>query len=267
MFRYFAAGMLLLAISTTALAQSLPRRTARVAPRPTVDPTLKALNTIIPTAEYTEQPLESVIEALGEYTKANIQVRWQKVEDSGVPRDKPISLKVSNVPLSMVLWLVMSEAGGGEVKLAYRATSNAGGTLIILSTDDDLGAEMVTKVYDVTDLLVNVPRFDNAPRIDPSQALQGVSSSGGGGLGGSGGSSGGGNIFSDQGEEDQEENQNGVNAPGMEELIRLIVDTIEPDSWVQNGGRGTITPFRYQIVVRNSLIVHQRLNGYKIRED
>lgn len=239
-------------------AQLDQQRRPRATPTAAKPETLKMLDTIMHDVEYQEVPLESVIEALSNFTKANIIVRWQKLEDASVPRDKPISLKVKNLPLSYVLWLVMNEAGGSDVQLAYRAS----GSNIIISTQDDLGQEMITKVYDVTDLLVVIQRFDNAPRFDASQALQGAQSGGAGG-GGSGGS-----VFQtneqDQGRED---NQGVGTAPGMEDLIRLIQDTVEPDSWVANGGRGQITPWRSQIVIRNTILVHQKLNGYKLFED
>ncbi|MBL8879411.1 MAG: hypothetical protein JNG88_09860 [Phycisphaerales bacterium] len=241
-----------------AFAQLEPTRRPRAAATATKPETLRMLDSIMHDVEYQEVPLESVVEALGNFTKANIIVRWQKLEDASVPRDKPISLKVKNLPLSYVLWLVMNEAGGSDVQLAYRASGNN----IIISTQDDLGQEMITKVYDVTDLLVVVQRFDNAPQFDPSQALQGAQGGGGGGGGG------GGNVFqTNQDNENEENNQNGGAAPGMEELVRLIQDTVEPDSWVANGGRGQITPWRSQIVIRNTILVHQKLNGYKLYED
>ena len=42
----------------------------------------------------------------------------------------------------------------------------------------------------------------------------------------------------------------------------FCVDTVEPDSWNVNGGTGSITPLRGQIIVRNSILVHQLLGGY-----
>lgn len=244
--------------SGLAFAQLASQRRPRVAASAPKPETLKMLDTVMHDVEYQEVPFESVVEALGNFTKANIIVRWQKLEDASVPRDKPISMKVKNLPLSYVLWLVMNEAGGSDVQLAYRASGNN----IIISTQEDLGQEMITKVYDVTDLLVVIQRFDNAPRFDPSQALQGAQSGGAGGGGGSGSS-----VFqTNENDEQEQNNQNGV-VPGMDDLVRLIQDTVEPDSWVQNGGRGQITPWRSQIVIRNTILVHQKLNGYKLYED
>jgi hypothetical protein len=48
----------------------------------------------------------------------------------------------------------------------------------------------------------------------------------------------------------------------MRELMTLIVETVEPESWKSAGGHGTISALRRQIVVRNSLQVHQMLGGH-----
>ncbi|MCH8800762.1 MAG: hypothetical protein IH963_07625 [Chloroflexi bacterium] len=155
----------------------------------------------------------------------------------------------------------MNEAGGTDVKLAYRASGN----LILLSLHDDLGKDMLVKVYDVRDLLVRVPRFTNAAQLNPGQALN-QAGQGAGGQGGGGGGGGGGNsqLFSDDEDDDDQDQNDG--AGDMERLIQVIVDTVEPDTWNVNGGLGSITPLRGQIIVRNSILVHQLLGGY-LEED
>jgi hypothetical protein len=53
----------------------------------------------------------------------------------------------------------------------------------------------------------------------------------------------------------------------MQELVELIQQAVEPDSWQVNGGLGHIVPFQRSIVVRNTILVHQRLGGYVTEED
>lgn len=237
---------------SAAMAQTA-RKPARPA-RPAVAPALQMLNQRIPEVSFTDVPLESVITWLKEYTKANVIVRWDKLENNGIERDKVINVQTKNVTLSMVLWLILADAGGSDVKLAYKATT-AG---MLISTAEDLGQEVIVRVYDVTDLLINIPRFDNAPTIDVSQALQGAGGSGGGG----------GSVFTDSGDEGQDDNDQGATfaAPGSEELIQLIINTVEPDSWELNGGKGRIIAFRTSLVVSNTVLVHQKLGGYVTEE-
>ncbi|MCA9243545.1 MAG: hypothetical protein KDA32_06300 [Phycisphaerales bacterium] len=215
--------------------------------------TRKLLSQTIPEVSFEDAPFDQVMEWVAEFTQMNVVVRWEQLEVAGVDRDKPVSIRVRNLSLSQVLWMIMSEAGG-ETKMAYRASGN----LLVLSTADDLGKEMVVKVYDVSDLLLRVPRFDNAPRIDLQQAGQQAAQAGQGGGGG-----GGQGLFQDD-QEDNEQDQQGDNTE-IQQLIQLIMETIEPDSWREGlsggAGQGSIRAFRSMLIVRNSIDVHQKLGG------
>jgi hypothetical protein len=211
--------------------------------------TLQLLNQRLPEVRFVEQPFEQVIDWLADFTQMNVVVRWDTLEDSGVERDVPISIQVKNLRLSQVLWLIMNEAGGADLRLAYRATGN----LLVLSTEEDLGREMVTKVYDVADLLLRPP---SAPRPDFQQNDQGLGQQTQGGGGGQ-------SVFGnnqDNNRDDEDELDSDVQ---MEELINLITSTIEPDSWIVNGGgNGRIVSFNNVIIVTNTILVHQKIGGY-----
>jgi len=212
--------------------------------------TLALLNTRIPEVSFEQAPFDQVMDWVAEYMQINVVVRWQILEDNGIERDKPISIRVRNLRLSQVLWMIMNEAGGSDVKLAYRASGN----LLVMSTAQDLGQEMLVRVYDVTDLLVDVKRFTNAPRIDLTQQTGAGQGGGQNIFGGSSGSS-----YDD--EDDEQDLQQGEVDPAVQQLIDLIISTVEPDSWVENGGLGTIRAFGRQLVVRNNILVHQALGG------
>jgi len=237
------------------LAQNQPKAAARAAGTNTV----RILNQRLPEITFTETPFDQVMEWLADFTGLNISVRWQVLADSGIERDTPISIQARNLRLSQVLWLIMNEAGGSEVKLAYRAS----GSLLVLSTAEDLSQEMVTKIYDVSDLLLNVMQ---APRQSTFDVTQGM---GQGGVGGGGG--GGGGMFGQgtqqQGQQQGDEFGQQGTQEQMEKLIELIKQTVEPDSWRDNGGLGTIFAFQNMLVVRNSILVHQRLGGYLTEEE
>jgi hypothetical protein len=237
-------------ITTLASAQS------RGGTAPRARSTVRLMNTRVPEITFESVPFEQVMDWIADLTGINVVVRWQQLEEYGIERDKPVSLKARNLKLSQVLWMIMNEAGGPEVKLAYRAT----GELLILSTHEDLGKDMIVKVYDVSDLLVRIPRFTNAAQLNPGQALNQAGQGGQGGGGGGGG--GGGQLFQDDEEQGGDEAGDQGNAQAdMQRLITVITDTIEPDSWVTAGGLGNITPLRNQIIVRNSILVHQLLGG------
>lgn len=238
------------------VAAQQPPRGARPVPQQNLPTTLKMLEQRVPEVSFADVPFEQVVEWIADFTGANVNVRWSALESSGIERDKRVSMKMRNIKLSQVLWLLMNEVGGSDVKLAYRASGN----LIILSTHEDLGKDMVVRAYDVSDLLVRIPRFTNAANLNPAQALNQAGQSGQGGGGGSS------QIFDEQENEqsnrDAENQQGGARTADMQQLIQLITDVVEPDSWVTAGGQGTITSIRNTLVVRNTILVHQQLAGF-----
>ncbi|TWT43813.1 hypothetical protein RAS1_02130 [Phycisphaerae bacterium RAS1] len=249
-------ALLHLAVPAAALAQS-PLRSPLRPPTARVPETRALLNQKMIDVSFGDASLEAAIDWLRSATGADFVVRWQPLEDAGVRRDTAVSLNVRNLPLSQVLWLLLTEAGGPDVRLAYRAS----GRLILISTEEDLDREMVTRVYDVSDLLFAAPRFRNAAQIDPTQALQAATQSGQSRPGSSGGSSSGGAIFNaGRGAEEGDDAARDDRA----ELVALIRQVIEPESWADGnaGGRGTIVAFRDALVIRSTLRVHQQIGGF-----
>ena len=158
---FVAAGLVLTLTVSTAIGQIVAGDdTGPVRSR--VPATLKYLNARIPEVDFEEAELDIVMDWIGGLTPMSVVVRWQILEDAGIERDKQITMQVKNLRLSQVLWMIMQEAGGPDLKLAYRAS----GELLIISTAEDLGREMVVRVYDVSDLLVRAPIFRGAPHMD-----------------------------------------------------------------------------------------------------
>lgn len=105
-----------------------------------------------------------------------------------------------------------------------------------------------TVIYDIHDLLFEVPNFDNAPEFDLSSVL----SSGSGGGGGSPFSGGGGNQI------DRAER-----AERAQTLIDLIQSVIEPAEWIDLGGSSSsITYLPEQLIVAAPDYVHRQISGY-----
>jgi hypothetical protein len=235
-----AAGLMLGLATSAVTGQIQSGDDPSAAGRAHVPTTLTYLNERLAEVDFQDAELDQVMDWIASLTPLNIVVHWQVLEDAGIERDKPITIHVRNLRLSQVLWMIMDEAGGPDLKLAYRAS----GELLILSTEEDLRREMVIRVYDVSDLLVSIPRFTG-----PRPSLMAAS---GGELGSprSGAQS--------EGEEARPDQRHDTE---IQKLIDLIVETVEPDSWVVHGGLGTIRAFHEVLVVRNSIRVHQALGG------
>lgn len=248
-------------LATCVLAQDKTQQ--RPVQRRQAPDTLRTLNQRIPDVRFQDTPFEQVIEWLADLTQLNISVRWQTLKDAGIERDTPVSIQARNLRLTQVLWLIMNEAGGSEVKLGYRASGN----LMVLSTAADLDKEMITKIYDVSDLLIKLPQASRQAAFDVSQGMgQGATGSGGGGGGSGGGMFGGGQGGGlNQGQDYGQNDASGQTE--LQTLVELIEQTVEPDSWRNNGGPGTIVPYQRMLIVRNTVLVHQRLGGYVSEDD
>lgn len=252
--RIALVGMTLLLALPSAFGQLVERPDRKAAvgtSRAPVPQTMRLLNQRIPEITFDQAPLETVMDWVAEFTRMNVVVRWQALEANGIPRDKPVTLRARDLRVAQVLWMIMNEAGGSDIKLAYRASGN----LLVLSTEDDLGKEMITKVYDVSDLLTRAPRFAG-PEVDITQATQNQGGQGGGGGGGGQG------IFQDQNQDTNDQENREQADQEIQRLVELIQQTVEPDTWAANGGTGTITAFRNHLVVRANILVHQRLGGF-----
>ena len=240
---------LVLALSVGLLGGSVWAQNA-VPPR---TDTARVRKQAMPELTFQDLPLEQVVQWLGEFTQLNISVRWQTLQDVGVDRDKPITVRARNLRLSQVLWRILYEAGGSEVKLAYRASGN----LLVLSTAADLDKELVTKVYDVSDLLIRLPRASRQGALDVTQGLGQQTAGTGSGSAAS--------IFPDRGSsgpDRQDEIGTRTGEQELQQLVHLIQETVEPDTWRAHEGPGTIVPYQRSLIVRNTILVHQLLGGY-----
>lgn len=236
-----------LTLANGAAAQSASPRQAK---RSTLPLTQRLLHQELPEIRWDATPFELVMQNLQQLTGINMVVRWEKLENAGVEKENPITIHAKNLRLSQVLWMVMNEAASTDITLAYRMSGN----LLILSTAEDLGRELITKVYDVADLMVRVPNVQR-PRMDNQQSSFGSQGGGGGGQ----------SIFGGNNQEDDYEQENrepGQATAEMERLIEVIKKTIEPDSWSDVEGEGEITSYGNLLIITNTILVHQKIGGY-----
>ena len=158
-------------------------------------------------------------------TGVNYFVNWAALEAAGVEQDTPITLQLSNIPADQALRLVLQQAGGGA-ELEPIGFSIIDG-VVTVSTQRDLTKTTDTRVYDIRDLLVQIPRFTGAPEFDLNSALSNTSSGGS-----SGGAQSSTTLF-----EDADEVETITREEMIEQITALIQDTVgnQPD-WAAYGG-------------------------------
>ncbi len=204
---------------------------------------VRAMEMVIEEAEFKDVTFEDFAEWLERTTKANVVVRWKVLEKAGVERDRPITIKEKNIKLRKLLSLVFVQATEDlrDVELAAKADGNT----LMISTKTDINARLITRVYDVQDLLVSVPDFTASTfgeiRTGRRVGDRFLEATGG-------------------------EKPRSPSEPA-DELIKVITAHIQPLSWKLNGGKGTIRHYKGRLIIRNNIEVHQELAGYLSGED
>lgn len=190
-----------------------------------------SLRDSIPEIDFNAQKLDISIAYIQEHTKVNFVVNWTAMTNAGVEQDMPITLQIRNVPASQVLKLVLEQASAiNELDPVSYAVKDG---IVEVSTLRDLKRRTAFfRSYDIRDLLVEIPDFDNAPNFDLGSALESS-----GTVGGDGGSSGSDvNLFGDTDDDDDDDDEDNDEARVTEILDLIRTQTGSQDDWVELGG-------------------------------
>lgn len=210
-----------------------------------------------------------VLDFIEEVTDVVVYADWKALDFEGVKPTDPIDLQLGETTVASALERVLEQLGDGYATPPQFAIQDG---LVHVSTDEALRRNKATVVYDIRDLLFEVPYFDNAPDFNVNAALKqgggsggssrGASMGGGGGSFGSGGGGGGGNsggnIFGDPDEE--------ADRPAREELVEqirtIIEDTVDPDGWRNAGGStGSMQELNGNLIITNTPQNHAQIEG------
>ena len=195
--------------------------------------------------EFTDVPLEQVIEFIRDISGVSIDPRWSALEQAGVTRETPVKVKLSGVTIEKALRTIL-EGVSTVTPLGYVIDEG----VITISTKDDLARQTIVRVYDIRDLIIRVPNF-SGPSID----LENV---GGNNVGGNNASTSGGlfgNVSDNEGEENQISRQELI-----DNILEMVRSTIAPDTWIENSGTiGSIRELGGTIVVNQTPESHEAL--------
>ncbi len=194
--------------------------------------------------------LENVLEYFRSVTSVNVFVNWSALETAGVERDTVVSLQLTNVPAEQALRLVLQQAGANAEfdPIGYSIIEG----IVTISTQRDLQRTTDLRPYDIRDLLVEIPNFDNYPEFDLSEAMD----SSGSGSGGGGGSS----LFGD--DQDDDEDTGPTRAELVEQIVTLIQDTVgRPEDWQAYGGDvSSVRELNGQLIIKTTPDGHRQIS-------
>jgi len=201
------------------------------------------------TIDLSDQRLEDVINFIAEVTQAEIEPHWRTDSRDGLDREARITLTAKNMPALTLLERVLEKAQTDFAQNTWQLTSYGS---VEIGPKDVLNRRKRLVIYDVNDLLTELPRFYDAPQID----LQGVLQQSQGG----GGQSPFTNIQDERRSRDEEEQDR---RDRIERLIDLIQTFVETEQWQDNGGDGgTIRYFQGALLVNAPDYIHRQIGGY-----
>ena len=183
----------------------------------TVD--LSAFSPEMPFSEAMEELKHSVDPPL------TVVVLWRDLLDNAdIDKNSPINMDaVPAIQLGKGLELLLESVAGGLVELDYVVSKG----VITVATAESLPEEMVTVVYDVSELLSAAASFS----FDVTAGGMGGMGGGyGGGMGGMGGM--GGDLLGEQ--------RTWFMA---DDIVQIIWESVDPESWYDAGGEGTVRPY------------------------
>ena len=208
---------------------------------------LATLETTRIPASFTDVPLENALEFIATLTNVNMDVDWEALADVGIERDTEISLELREVSARVVLDRVLEKVSPDEFTSADWAIADG---ILLVASGDRLRENTFIVIYDVRDLLFEVPDFTAVPSLDLDQILQQSSSSGGGG---------GGSIFAD------DETGGGLVLTPEEllnRLLEIIQTNVDPNGWIDAGGEtGAIQPLNGNLIITNTAKNHREIQG------
>ncbi len=199
-------------------------------------------------ASFNGNSLADVLTFIATVTNVNVDVDWESLEQLGVTRDKPVTLELREVPARVVLDRVLEKAQTDHFSKVGWAVNDG---VLVVAADEALRRNTFVVIYDIRDLLFQIPDFTDAPRLDLDQVLNQ-------GQQGSSGASGG--IFQDTNA------AAGGGGPSEDDLMRRILEIIQTnvdfEGWRDNGGMtGVVQELNGNLIITNTARNHREVQG------
>lgn len=227
--RSFILGLVIMGVASAAVGQTLQQRIDDMRRRQATsadDPAAVERRLRRETIAKVNAPLERVqldvslrdaIEWWSAAARVSVVVNWQAMEYEGIYAETPVEVDLTSPSAGQALTLIC-RAAMPDVRFIWDVEPG----YVQLMTQAQANRLPVLAVYDVTDLMMEVPNFTEVPEFDLGRVLEGAASGGGGGQ-----------LLRDTQRDDETRL---TRRERGEQLAQLIRDTIEPTIWDENGG-------------------------------
>lgn len=179
-----------------------------------------------------EVPLKDFVEALGAALDKSVILATKKLEEAAINLETPVTFRLRNVKTQTALRLIL-----GELGLTYLTYDD----VLMITTPEDAGSQLVTRVYDCRDLMKLPSPVRRVKKTHPEQQPSNIGTT----------------ALPAKATEKREE----VGPDGgyeMSDLMQAIAGTISPDTWDEVGGPGSMSDFKGLLTISTSQEVHEQ---------
>ncbi|MCE7975508.1 MAG: hypothetical protein DYG92_14495 [Leptolyngbya sp. PLA1] len=207
---------------------------------------------------FTDTPLTTVVGFLKAVTNLDFDVDYQSLELVSIDRESPVTLNLTNVPIRTILDRVVERVSPDAANGAAWSINDG---VITIASKEVINRNRVLVIYDIRDLLIEVPDYNQAPEFDLQAVLQSTGQQGGG-----------------SGQSPFRDNQQGGGPAGAgrrsledrtNDLIQIITTNVDQEGWQENGGQtGFIQQLQGNLIITQTPANHREVHGLlsKLRE-
>lgn len=199
--------------------------------------------------ELNDARLEDIVTFITDFSGADIEPMWiDDGGDAGLKKDQRMTIEVKDVSVLTLIERVLAKAETDFSPATWQFAPSGGA--VEIGPRGRLNKQAYLKMYDIQDMLFQIPDFADAPRLDLDQVLN---------QGGQGGG-GGGSVFG---------GDTGADVPFVpteelaQKIVEIVTEYVEPDQWTDNGGDGaSIRHYSGHLMIRAPDYIHRQLLGY-----
>ena len=193
--------------------------------------------------DFQDNALVDVLGFVESFAGVNMDVDWLSLDDIGIDQETPVNLTLSAVPVETVLDRVLEKVSDPDLPASWAISDG----ILTIASDEVLRRNTSLEIYDIRDLLIEVPDYDDAPEFD----LQSVLQSGSGGGGGQ-------SPFSGQ----TQDRERIPKDERVQQITDIVQNVIDPDGWTDLGGdTSSIQELNGNLIITTTPKIHREIIG------
>jgi len=206
---------------------------------------------------FNRNSLGQVINYMKTVTGAEIYADWKALDTIGIRSDDEVSLDLGRVTAEVALRRVLEQLGDNLDRPQFGIEDG----MVVITTEDALRERKVTIVYDIRDLLLEVPYFDNAPDFDLGSSVASSPGQASGAFGDVETQADRDDVFGGSGK--REDPRRRSRDQLVSEIIKIIQDVVDPErGWYATSGEGgKIQELNGNLIITSTPRNHRAIDG------